>query len=800
MKFMKVIVQTLITLGVLMSHLTFAQSKYTVSGYIKDAANGEALVGASVYIKETGSGLSTNVYGYYSITIPASSYTLEYSYMGYEKVVRQITLDKDQRLNVELQADSEQLQEVVVTAEGDQTAKVQSVEMSTAKLDIKTIQKIPAFLGEVDVIKSLQLLPGVSTVGEGASGFNVRGGSVGQNLILQDEAPVYNSSHMLGFFSAFNPDAVKETKLYKGAIPARYGGRLASILDIRMKEGNTKDYETTGGIGTIFSRLAFEGPIVKDKGSFIVAGRRSYIDILARPFVDILKDGGALNFYDLTAKANYTVNERNRVYLSGYFGRDNFMFDSNQGFNWGNSTATARWNHLINHKLFLNVTGVFSKYDYELQFGDDDRNRFRWTSSISNFIAKPEFSYFISDNNELSFGAEAIYYSFKPADALGVSNGDLTDISLDKKYNLESAVYVSNNREINSTWAVEYGLRFSNFQYFGPGTAYTYNDTIPGKRRSVAGEKTYKKGESIATYNNLEPRVSVKAKITDESSIKASYNRMVQYLHLISNTTASNPLDVWTPSSNNIEPEIADQYALGYFRNLSLGGSQWEISAETYLRLTDNQIDYIDGADLLINQYIEGDLLTGKGRAYGLELYVQKKTGRLNGWVSYTLGRTELQVDGLNRNEWYPARYDQLHNLKIAAFYDLTKRWSVSADFVFVSGTPTTFPTSRYVVQGVLIPHNAEGSRNNVRLPSYNRLDVSFRLEGKQFNRKGKERKNRDYWVFSLYNVYGRKNPFSIYFSQSNERVMPGQPLQSKATQMSIVGAPIPSVSYNFKF
>jgi hypothetical protein len=789
----------IIVLGMLLSQQAWSQSRYTLSGYIKDASNGEVLVGATVYIKEIGKGATSNVYGFYSITVPAASYTVEYTFVGYQKIEKQITLDKDVRENIELPSDSEQLQEVVVIAEDEQTSKVQTVEMSTAKLDIKTIQKIPAFLGEVDVIKSLQLLPGVSTVGEGASGFNVRGGSVGQNLVLQDEAPVYNSSHMLGFFSAFNPDAVKDTKLYKGAVPSRYGGRLSSILDIRMKDGNSKDYETTGGIGTIFSRLSFEGPIVKDKGSFIVSGRRSYIDILARPFVDILKDGGALNFYDLTAKANYSLNDKNRVYLSGYFGRDNFYFDDNQGFNWGNATATVRWNHLFNEKLFSNITGVYSSYKYELQFGDDARNRFNWNSSISNFIFKPEFSYFVNSNNEINFGAEAIYYFFEPANAKGISNGQPTDISLDKRYNLETAIYINNNLTINDTWAVEYGIRYSNFQYFGLGTIYTYNDTIPGKRRTVATETKYKRGKSIVDYGNFEPRLSVKASLSESSSVKASYNRMVQYLHLISNTTASNPLDVWTPSSNNIKPEIADQYTLGYFR--SIGASkQWEASVEGYYRETQNQIDYIDGADLLINEYLEGDLLSGKGRAYGLEFYVQKKKGRLNGWISYTLGRTELKVDGINNNRWYAARYDQTHNVKVAAFYDISKRWSVSADFVFVTGTPTTFPTSRYVMQGILIPDNASGSRNNVRLPNYHRLDLSFRLEGREYSRKGKERKNRDYWVFSVYNVYARKNAFSTYFSQSNERVAAGQPLQSEATQLSIIGSMVPAISYNFKF
>lgn len=656
---------------------------------------------------------------------------------------------------------------------------------------------MPAFLGEADVIKSLQALPGVSTVGDGAAGFNVRGGSVGQNLILQDEAPVYNSSHMLGFFSTFNPDAVKDSKLYKAAIPAKYGGRLASILDIRMKDGNNKKYETTGGIGTIFSRLSFEGPIVKEKGSFIVSGRRSYIDILARPFVEVLQDGGALNFYDLTAKANYKLNEQNNVYISGYFGRDNFFFDDEQGFSWGNATTTLRWNHLFSDRLFSNVTGVFSNYNYKLQFGDTDRDTFRWSSSISNYIVKPEFTYFISSNNEVSFGAEVIYYTFEPANTTSVSNESLTTFNIDKKYNLETSLYISNSLKLNPTWSVEYGLRYSDFRYFGAGTVPILGDTTLGEQKPVRTEVEYGSGETIAQFHNLEPRISIKAGLSEKSSIKASYNRMAQYLHLISNTTASNPLDVWTPSSNNIKPEIGDQISVGYFQNIN---PMWELSIEAYLRLTKNQIDYIDGASLLLNEYIERDLLSGNGRAYGLEFYLQKKTGRFNGWISYTLGRSELQVDGINNNEWYATRYDQRHNLKITGFYDLSKRWSVSGNFVFTSGTPITFPTSRYEIQGILIPHNANETRNNVRIPAYHRLDVSFRLEGKQFKRNGAKRKNTDYWVFSVYNLYARKNPFSIYFSQQDSRVQPSQAMQSKATQLSIVGTLIPSISYNFKF
>jgi hypothetical protein len=777
---------------------SMAQTRHTISGYIKDASDGEALIGATVFIASANTGTTANAYGFYSITLPAAEYKLVFSFVGYERIEKDIKLDQDIQLDIELKESMTELQEIVVDAKGDPLTKIQSTEMSTAELDIKTIRKIPAFLGEVDVIKAIQSLPGISTVGEGASGYNSRGGNVGQNLILLDEAPVYNSSHMLGFFSVFNPDAVIDTKLYKGAIPAKYGGRLSSILDVRMKEGNSKKFETTGGIGTIFSRLALESPFDKGKGSFIVAARRSYIDVLARPFVQVLKDGGALNFYDLTAKVNYKFGEKDRVYLSGYFGRDNFLFSKNQGFSWGNQTATIRWNHLFNKRLFANFTGVYSEYSYDLQFGKDDLNRFKWNSSITNYIFKPEFSYFINSNNELSFGGEAIYYYFVPANSSGTTNGEVVDISLPKKYNLETSLYISNNQRIGSRVSLEYGLRFSHFDYFGPGTAYTYNDTVPGIRRTVKSEKTYTSGQSIAQYNNWEPRFSAKYQLTSNSSVKASYNRMVQYLHLISNTTASNPLDVWTPSSNNILPEIGDQYALGYFRTFK--NNTWEASVESYWRSTQNQIDYINGADLLINKYIEGDLLTGKGRAYGMEFYLHKRTGRLNGWISYTLAKTELQTNGINNGDWYPTRFDQRHNLKIAAFYEINQRWSFSANFVYLSGTPANFPTSRYIEQGILIPYDPTNSRNNVRVPAYHRLDISFRLEGKKTTKSGKPRKNHDYWVFSIYNVYARQNPFSIYFQQNDQRVAPTQAIQSQAKQVSIIGSLVPSFSYNFNF
>lgn len=788
----------LILLMFVLNHV-WAQEKFTVNGYIKDATNGEALIGATVYVKSLNAGTVTNVYGFYSITLPAGNYTFDFTYVGYAKQVKPIDLTKNIRFDVNMEPEGEELQEIVISADKEETL-VQSIEMSVNKLDIKTISKIPAFLGEVDVIRSLQQLPGVSTVGEGASGFNVRGGNVGQNLVLLDEATVYNSSHLLGFFSVFNPDAVKDTKLYKGAVPPQFGGRLASLLDVRMKDGNNQKYETNGGIGTIFSRLSFEGPIVKDKGSFIFAGRRSYADILARPFVQLLQDGGALNFYDLTAKANYNLNDKNKIYLSAYLGRDVFFFDKNQGFSWGNNTATLRYNKIFNDRLFANFSMIYSNYDYKLQFGEDERDFFRWNSAISNFTFKPSFSYFLNSNNEISFGAEVNYYDFEPANASGASNGDVIDISLPKKFNLETAIYIGNDQKVNDVFSLQYGLRYSRFDGFGRGTQYTLGEAPePGKRKEILEERQFGRGQRMSTYDNFEPRFSIKAQVTPSSSIKASYNRMVQYLHLISNTVASNPLDVWTPTSNNIKPELGDQFTLGYFRTLG-EKEDFEFSVEGYYRKTQNQIDYIDGADILINDFLEADLLSGEGRAYGLEFYLQKKTGRFTGWAAYTVGKTELKIDDINKGNWYPTRFDQRHNLKLTGFYEINKRWSASASFTFNTGTPTTFPTSRYIVQGVLVPHNNNESRNNVRLENYHRLDISFRLEGRKTKADGTPRKNTDYWVFGIYNLYGRRNQFSVNFSQKEGRYQPGQYIPSQANQLAIIGAPIPSISYNFNF
>jgi len=772
--------------------------KYTISGYITDGSSGEALIGATIYVEEIKGGSVTNVYGYYSISLEAGDYTIEFRYVGFNSVTRTVNLNANNEINIELAEVNRELEEVVIMAEKS-NENVESVEMSVNKLDIKTIERIPALLGEVDIIKSIQLLPGVSTVGEGASGFNVRGGSVGQNLVLLDDAPVYNSSHLLGFFSVFNPDAVKDVKLYKGGIPAQYGGRISSILDIRMKEGNQKKFGAEGGIGTIFSRLTLEAPIVKDKSSFIVAGRRSYIDLLARPFTDVLDGGAQLYFYDLTLKAHYDFSQKDHLYISGYFGKDVFKFDAQQGFSWGNSTATVRWNHLFDERLFFNLTSIYSDYDYNLAFGETDLDKFEWESRIRTISFKPQLTFFLSPNNAWEFGGEFNYYRFNPANAFGVSNGEIANITLDKKFALEGAIYLSNELDIGSALTLQYGLRGSGFLYLGPGNKYEYVTLEPGDRKLVTSIERFDDFEVIQDYYNLEPRISLKYQLNTNNSLKASYNRINQYIHLISNTTASNPLDVWTPSTNNIAPQRGDQYAMGFFKNFGKNNS-FESSVELYYRDTKNQIEYIDGADLLINEFLEGDLLSGVGRAYGAEFYFRKNTGKLNGWISYTIGRTELKVDGINNGDWYPTRFDQLHNLKIAGFYDLNERWTFSANFTYLSGTPTTFPTSRYNIQEYLVPYIGSSGRNNIRIPDYHRLDISATLWGKKYKKNGKLRKNEDYWVFGVYNLYARRNPFSIYFSNGPDRPVAGEPIPTSATRVSIIGTIIPAVSYNFKF
>ena len=768
-----------------------SQDKFTISGYVKDAKNGEALIGVTVYKKNSQVGTSTNEYGFYSLTLPKGQDTVVFSFVGYKTLAQPIDLSSNQTINFEMAEEGKELEEVVISSEREDK-NIKSMEMSVAKLDIKQIQKMPALLGEVDIIKSIQLLPGVTTVGEGASGFNVRGGNIDQNLVLMDEAPVYNSSHLFGFFSIFNPDAVKDVKLIKGGIPAQYGGRASSVLDIRMKEGNSKKMEVNGGIGTIFSRLSIEAPILKDKASFIIAGRRSYIDILAKPLLEkrqpSLKNA-KFYFYDLTAKFNWRVNDKNTVFASGYFGRD--VFGAGFKFNWGNSTATVRWNHIFNNKLFMNLSTFYSNYTYELGFKDDGAStKFEWTSNIINYSLKPDFTYYLNSKNTIRFGAQGIFYTFKPGKAIiTAQDGSESNISLDNQYGVEYAGYIDNEQKLSNRFTLQYGVRWSFFNYLGKGTKYTYRDTIPNESKPLDSEQKIDGGKNIATYNTPEPRLALNYTINDKSSVKLGYNRMSQYLHIVSNTAASTPLDIYTPVTNNIKPLISDQVTLGYFRNFK--DNMFETSAEVYYKNLQNQLDYVDNANLLLNKYLEADLIQGKGRAYGLELYVKKAKGKLNGWVSYTLSKTERQVRGISNDEWFLSKYDRTHNVNTVLIYDLSKRWSFSANFIFQTGTPATFPTAKVEVQGYVIPYNTDNKRNNYRNTPYHRADI-----GITYNFKSNERKRwKSTIVLSVYNVYNRRNAFSIYFRNN-----PDYPVNTEAVRYSVVGSIIPAITYNFKF
>jgi hypothetical protein len=768
----------------------YAQEKFTISGYVKDGGDGEAIIGAIVYKEGTQISTTTNEYGFYSLTLPAGKHTIVTSYLGYTSAKTEIDLSQNTTLNFEPKEQGRDLQEVEVSAEAADK-NIKSTEMSATKIDIKQIQKMPALLGEVDVIRSIQLLPGVTTVGEGASGFNVRGGNIDQNLVLMDEAPVYNSSHLFGFFSVFNPDAVKDVKLIKGGIPSQYGGRVSSILDIRMKEGNNKKLEVNGGIGTIFSRFSVEGPIKKDKASFIIAGRRSYIDILSKPFLKKkqpeLKDA-KFYFYDLTAKLNWKINDKNTVFASGYFGRD--VFGAGFTFNWGNATTTIRWNRVINNKLFMNLTAFYSNYDYELGFKQDGTSqKFNWKSNIINYSFKPDFIYYANSKSTIRFGLQCLLYDFKPGTASVTDDSNNTiNIGLPDKRGVEYSAYIGHEYKIRPRLTFEYGLRWSAFTYIAK-TLYNYRDTIPNTEKPLASEKTYSTWQFSKTYNNAEPRFAVNYIIDDKSSVKASYNRMAQYIQIVSNTAASTPLDVYTSATNNIKPLVADQGALGYFRNFK--DNMFETSIEVYYKYMQNQLDYIDNADLLLNKYLEAQLLQGLGRAYGAELYVRKTKGKLTGWISYTLSKTERLVRGISNDTWFFSKYDRTHMLNTVVTYDLNKRLTFSGNFVFLSGTPATFPNAKLQIQTINVPYNTENKRNNYRITPYHRLDLSV-----TYNlTRNPDAKRKHSLVLSVYNVYNRRNAFSIYF-----RTKEGNPAQTEAVRYSVIGTIVPALTYNFRF
>jgi len=776
-----------IILILLLLSLSGFSENVTLSGYLKDKANGEALIGATVFIPSLKTGVITNPYGFYSISVPQGSYAINFSFIGYQTQMPLLKLDASKQFNVMLEEDSKQIDEVVVTGE-KKNRNVENLQMSMEKVQVKMIKKLPSFMGEVDIIKSITLLPGIQNGGEGSSGLYVRGGGPDENLMILDEAPVYNASHLLGFFSVFNSDAIKDVQVYKGGIPAEYGGKASSVIDIRMKDGNSQQLGMSGGIGNISSRLTVEGPIIKDKWSFIVSGRRTYADYLGRlAGVEALKEN-QLYFYDLNLKTNIEINDKNRIYLSAYTGDDYFKVGESIYMKWGNLTSTARWNHLFSNKLFSNTSLIFSRYNYNLGVPGSGADQFDWTSQISDYNFKEDFSWYLNSKNKLTLGVNMIYHHFEPGQVDANEKSYFSDLKLANYNALDNSVYISNEQTIGPKLTMRYGLRYSYFQQIGKGKVREYLNPDNPKESEVIGIKEYGSGKLVPpSYHNLEPRLALKYMLTPESSIKASYNRMVQNLHLISNTNSPTPLDIWLPSSTYIKPLIANQVGLGYFRNFN--NNMFETSVETYYKKMENVIDYVDGAELFLKENLETELLKGSGYAYGMELYIKKQEGRLTGWVSYTLARSMRKIPGINDGIAYPSTYDRTHDVSVVANYDLSKRWNFSTSWVFSTGNPTSYPIAKYDVQGNTIYYYA--ARNSNRIPDYHRLDISFTYDFK----KNERRKVKQSLNFSIYNLYARRNAYSVSFRQNEDN-----PNVSEATRLSIIGSMIPSVTYNFNF
>ncbi|WP_353780241.1 TonB-dependent receptor [Winogradskyella sp. 3972H.M.0a.05] len=787
--------KTLIFVALAISWLGFAQEKYTISGTLKDQANGETLLGATILLKGTTIGTTTNEYGFYSLTAPKGNYTLVISYLGYTTIEKDIVLDKNFKFNSELIEDADQLEEVVITAEESKKVNLRTPQMSVAKLSSQTIKQMPAVLGEVDVIKSIQMLPGVTNAGEGASGFNVRGGAEDQNLVLLDEAIIYNASHLFGFFSVFNTDAIKDIKLYKGGIPARFGGRASSVLDIRQKDGNSKNFKLSGGIGAVSSRLTVEGPTFKDKGSFLLAGRASYANI----FLALANNNNRAGFYDLNLKTNYQIDDKNKLYLSGYFGNDNFKLSNFFTNSYGNLSGNLRWNHIFNDKLFSNLSLIYSRYNYNLEINSEGID---WKSDINNYNLKYDLGYYLNDKLKFDFGVSGIYYNFNPGqlNPLNESSG-INPMKLDDKFALEAGIYAGLEHKISDKLTAQYGLRYSYFNRLGKQTLNNYANGLPVvynsqldiyERADPIGETEYGSGESIENFGNFEPRFALSYQLNEKSSFKASYNRIAQYLHLISNTTSATPLDVWAPSGKFLKPQIADQYAIGYFRNFK--DNMFSIEAEAYYKTIDNRVDYIDGADLIAQNTIETEILIGESRAYGLELLLRKNKGKFTGWLAYTLSKSEQRTPGgaagglgINNGEWYNTPFDRTHDVSFTGSYKFNDKWRFGTNFAFQTGRPVTYPNGQFQYNGLSIATYSE--RNADRLPAYHRLDISATLTP----RKNNNRKWQGEWVFSIYNLYNRRNAASITFGQNTDTGI------NEATRTAIFGI-IPSISYNFKF
>ena len=749
----------------------FGQEKFVINGNLKDKATGEAIIRAVIRIEELPSiGVLSNEYGFYAIALPKGKYTLLVSQLGYEKYKEQIQLDSNLNLTIFLKS-ANTLKEVVVES-GRKNDNLLKPQMGTETLDMKTISKVPVIFGEKDILKTLQLLPGVKSAGEGNSGFYVRGGSADQNLILLDEAPVYNASHLLGFFSTFNSDAIKDVTLIKGNTPAQYGGRLSSVLDVKMKDGNNQDFNVNGGLGLIASRISIEGPLQKDNSSFIISGRRTYADAFLLASKEF--KGTVLYFYDLNMKANYKIDAKNRLFISGYFGKDELGLKNLGEIDWGNKTGTIRWNRIVSSRLFLNTSFIFSDYNYNVKAKNGDNN-VAINSNIKDLNLKQDYTFYANPRNTLRFGFNSILHTITPT----TINGNLVSIKQKEGRNgFENAIYLSNYYKANDNLSLDYGMRFSAYSLMGGDAYYQYEGDQIIKTIQL-GKYSFGK-----TYLNPEPRITSNYRLNDVVSFKAGYARNVQHLHLLSNATASTPADQWIGNSYNIRPEIADQISIGYVQGFKK--NNYELSTELYYKNIQNQVDYKNGADIYTVKDVESQLLYGIGRAYGLELLLKKKEGQFTGWISYTLSKTERKINGINENNWYNAKQDRTHDLAVVGVYTLNPRWSVSGVFVYNTGDAVTFPTGKYEIQGQTVYQYA--SRNANRMPTNHRMDISVTYDKKKIKR------TQESWNFSLYNVYGRENAYQINFQDD-----PKDPSRTQIIQTALFKW-IPSVTYQFKF
>jgi len=787
----------ILILVLIFSSFSFFAQEYTLSGKISDKENGETLFGVSIYLKGKTIGTSSNEYGFYSLSLTKGTYTIVYAYLGFNTIEKKIVINKNSILNIELSETATSLDEVTISAAKSKArTRIKIAQMSVNSMGAKTIKRTPVVFGELDILKTITLLPGVTNNGEGSAGFNVRGGAADQNLILLDEATIYNTSHLFGFFSIFNADAIKSLKLYKGGMPAKYGGRVSSVLDVFQKDGNIKTYHAKGGVGLISSRLLLEGPLQTDKSSFLIAGRTSYVNMFIKMAKDEIKDN-RISFYDLNTKLSYTFDNNNKLFLSGYFGQDNFKMKELIKSNYGNTSVNLRWNHLFSEKLFSNLSLIYSKYNYKLDF---PLFEYEWLSEINNTNIKYDFIYYANNKTTLNFGFSAIDYSFKPGEINPTTeDSQINAFELDQKYAVEPAVYFEGKRKIGDKLNIQFGLRLASFYRIGNQDLGTYDnqpvdydaDLDIYEAAISTGTISFEKNEIIKSYYGLEPRLSLSYQLNDENAFKASYQRVNQYLHLISNTNSATPLDVWVPSGLYIKPQIADQFAIGFFKNFD--DEMYSTEIESFYKTVANRIDYIDGAKLVGNNHVETELLNGESRAYGLEFLFRKNEGKLTGWLSYTLSKSEQRVlgrteeeTGINNENWYNTAYDRTHDISLTLDYQLGKNWHIGSNFIFQTGRPTNYPSGQYEYDGYTIP--VYTTRNAERLPAYHRLDLSASWSPKQSTNKWKSE-----WVLGVYNAYNRKNAASISFQQNKDTRL------NEAVKTTIFGI-MPAITYNFKF